>query len=80
MNRNDGGSAFPHDPYSGPTGGMSLRDYFAGQALTGVMNMIMSAALNDGLKHDVNESHLAMQAYIIADAMIAERAKGEDND
>ena len=69
---NDGGPAFPHfktDPYSSkvelcPQGGMTLRDYFAGQALAG--------ALADPTC-DISPVELAKIAYREADAMIAER-------
>lgn len=61
--RNYGGSAFP-EPINSQCGGMSLRDYFAAQAL---------------LKIEVSgggaEKWLAESAYKIADAMLAERAK-----
>lgn len=35
--KNDGGAAFPFDMNAFPHPGMSLRDYFAGQALAGIM-------------------------------------------
>lgn len=47
-------------------GGMSLRDWFAGQALSG-----MSASPN--CPKDFDEHHLARSAYEIADAMLAAR-------
>lgn len=46
--------------------GMTLRDWFAGQAVTGLIaqtNEAMSASL------------LAQEAYMVADAMLAQRAK-----
>jgi hypothetical protein len=71
MNKDDGGPAFPFeskDKYGAniraTTPGMSLRDWFAGQALTGVLaDMEMSAYAK------------AIYAYEIADAMLAERNK-----
>ena len=73
---NDGGPAFPHlDLYAGagnsqptPTqyNGMSLRDWFAGQALAG---MIACPNTNGGGKD------FAVYAYKYADAMLAERQK-----
>lgn len=62
-NRNDGGSAFPATmPYS--DAGMSIRDYFAGQALAGIM-----ADYNIGDSfHDVAET-----SYALADAMLEAR-------
>jgi hypothetical protein len=69
---NDGGPAFPHfktHPVTGcvelcPQDGMSLRDYFAGQALAG--------ALADPTC-DVSPIELAKIAYREADAMLAAR-------
>lgn len=74
---NDGGPAFPR-PYSCQNipaqRGMSLRDYFAGQALAGMLaaNGVMEEATKVG---DQPQIGLAVVAYNIADAMIAERAK-----
>jgi hypothetical protein len=68
---NDGGPAFPSDRFSEL--GMSLRDYFAGQALAGI--------LADPERHGFNELHaeceftIAEDAYILADAMIIWREK-----
>ena len=58
----DGGDAFPH-----PDGsfGMSLRDYFAGQALAG---MCANPDLTSFLP-----APMACAAYKIADAMLAAR-------
>lgn len=67
-----GGRAFPWNatapdgtPFSG--GGMNLRDWFAGQALSG---MTANEAWNDSTTFET-----AQVAYAYADAMIAERAK-----
>lgn len=70
MNTQHGGPAFPpsiayqdkgeYRPYHG----MTLRDYFAGQALA-----IVSAPCSD--------ASLAAWCYQIADAMLAEREKGK---
>lgn len=83
MSAGDGGPAFPRpmghnrEPhYQGratndPQRGMSLRDWFAGQALTG---MIAYAAAREGaFLFDA----IAEDAYILADAMLAERMKEE---
>jgi len=65
----DGGAAYPPavaaDGYEGPDG-MSLRDYFAGQALAGMI------AGSQGL--DITHGQFAENAYALADAMIAARA------
>jgi hypothetical protein len=71
--RKDGGPAFPnmddaefesgsHSPVL-THGGMSLRDWFAGQALA-------------GLSEEPLGINTAKWAYELADAMLAERAKG----
>lgn len=68
---NDGGRAFPFAADYGPPaacGGMTLRDYFAGQALAGICG--------DGIpgSHHV-ASQTARDAYEYADAMLLERQK-----
>lgn len=65
----DGGPAFP-SPQCGdwsPEYGMSLRDWFAGQALAGMM------ASDDGSTPE----NVAAEAYEIADAMLAARSLRE---
>ena len=60
--------AFPHgNPTHGGDTGMTLRDYFAGQALAG------SCALPD--MRTVKDSIIAEAAYSLADAMLKERSK-----
>lgn len=69
-----GGSAFPvtglsglpNDQFIYPDGGMTLRDYFAGKAISGIVS--------GGTQGDSIQS-LANLAYMISDAMIAERSK-----
>lgn len=51
------------------TAGMSLRDYFAGQALTGVMERFHAEG------NTFNAPACAARAYCVADVMIAERRK-----
>lgn len=82
---NDGGPAFPSDPYIDhpahglvhkaqvgyqPYDGMSLRDWFAGHALSGLLVMPRS-----GFSPTDIPKFAAVNAYEIADAMIAERSK-----
>ncbi len=68
--RNDGGQAFP--PNLHPAGhpdcpqGMSLRDYFAGQAVIGIIS-------NDPTGK-ITFQDIAAKAYDIADAMLDDRA------
>lgn len=69
-NKNDGGSAFPSHGTMGEVvcEGMTLRDWFAGQALIGLAR---SEHFESNLKLDV----LAKFCYEYADSMIAEREK-----
>jgi len=69
---NDGGPAFPIQPFRQPNGdfdwgrdGMTLRDYFAAAALTGVL-----AAHKNYSPEGLAASN---DAYAIADAMLAQR-------
>jgi hypothetical protein len=63
--KKDGGSAFPIFLDGGIERGMSLRDYFAAAAMQGLMARF--GAYGAGT--------IAHVAYIVADAMIAERDK-----
>lgn len=77
---NDGGPAFPatspvvdHVKY-GELFGMSLRDWFAGMAMQGI------ASIPSTSQYDYKSQPLdkyASLAYQYADAMLAERNKGE---
>lgn len=69
---NDGGSAFPGQPKDAqgyPIApmeyGMSLRDWFAGQALTGL--------LPQPAEPEYGPLHFAKASYAMADAMIEAR-------
>lgn len=72
---NDGGPAFPNSvPRWDGTGfpeGMSLRDWFAGQALA----VLANADLRPG--SDAEVAHLAMRLYRVADAMLVARHKSQ---
>ena len=77
--RDDGGPAFPcsdprnGEPYHGglygqpPSCGLSIRDYFAGQALSGLYA--------SGRYSNEPYGWYGFVAYSIADAMLKERAK-----
>ena len=68
----DGGPAFPiSDTRLVPEAGMSLRDYFAGKALEGLLS---SADFGTATVRTTFE-HYSACAYHHADAMLAERAK-----
>jgi hypothetical protein len=67
----DGGLAFPFDSQGiQPYGGMSLRDWFAGQALGHIPELLKSMCLNPCYEM------IAKHSYAIADAMIAARKEG----
>jgi hypothetical protein len=76
----DGGYAFPHpgtrtedgtDFHTYPELGMTLRDYFAAQALVGIL--AFPGTLNGN--RDKSASVCAVGAYEYADAMLAERGE-----
>lgn len=67
MPKNDGGPAYPSWTADMPgegSWGMSLRDYFAGQALAHLYT-----------QDEGNVTNVAEWAYVVADAMLAERDK-----
>jgi hypothetical protein len=66
----DGGPAFPNnDAHGCAFPGMNLFDYFAGQALTGIL-----AASGDGGGYvDYDDRCVARSAWKMADAMLAAR-------
>ena len=75
----DNPSAFPTHDQTQTTdprsrilqGGMTLRDYFAGQALAGVITVCNNdTELRNGTRP---EDYFAIKAYAIADAMLAAR-------
>lgn len=70
---NDGGPAFPQvsDGFHGieATGGLSVRDYFAGQALIGLCQAEMGET-----EFVVPPALLARTAYSMADAMLTARS------
>ena len=65
----DGGPAFPKN-YGIPNEGMTLRDYFAAKALQALIFAINTYELDD-------YKCVANDAYQMADAMLAERERGE---
>ncbi len=88
--KSDGGPAFPAEgPSAGQfeNPGMSLHDWFAGQALTGIIAFWETWALSEARESDdgshqfdeVPKSHwhrrASISAYHYAAAMIAEREK-----
>lgn len=80
---NDGGSAFPCDAretptqWEGPSNGMSLRDYFAGQAMPAILsNLLLLAAQTDKAPSAEMLAKVAAEgAYGYADALLAARGR-----
>lgn len=71
MNRDTGNTAFPVTDENGanyPHFGMTLRDYFAAKAMQGMLACAHPYAQSD-------EKMFARDAYVLADAMLAERDK-----
>ena len=82
--KNDGGPAFPNITPNMPVDdspGMTLRDWFAGQAVGALIQEQAACCLSDGDHSGVDWGHVshemaddvARSAYACADAMIAER-------
>ena len=80
--KDTGGPAFPpHQSYASMQG-MTLRDWFAGQALASIAGRYMTAGIGAVDKAAVASGYtgpisgfIAFEAYGIADAMLAERNK-----
>jgi hypothetical protein len=71
---NKGGPAFPTEhPSHDQNKGMPLRDYFAGQALMGLIASGFTAY--DLRDCDDQAAYAAFRAYTAADAMLAAREK-----
>jgi hypothetical protein len=56
-----------------PLPGMTLRDYFAAQAMNGIVAIEYSRSWNGG--PTISDEQLALRCYILADAMLAERSR-----
>jgi hypothetical protein len=84
---NDGGAAFPrplvHVDMNQPGGtsmaqdGMTLRDYFAAAALQGIYASATDLRRMSESQRSLLHIHAATAAYITADAMLAERERGQ---
>ena len=74
----DGGPAFARSGYSGCQNGMSLRDYFAAEAMQAhvLLALVVATMHGKGVTAEISLSpeKIAKGAYILADAMLAERA------
>jgi hypothetical protein len=67
---NHGGSAFPYG--GNHHTGMTLRDWFAGQAIHGLLHQAHVFEIRE-------DGWIAKRAYETAGAMLAEREKGGDD-
>lgn len=76
----DGGPAFPVQALASPGSevawGMSLRDWFAGQALAGMLSAFAKGAKNGGPARFAEAN--CDTAYDIADAMLRARERGQE--
>lgn len=68
----DGGPAFPV-PANQEYSGMTLRDWFAGMAMQGLL--AANAQCHDAVTDKNVDAVIAREAYLSADAMLAERAR-----
>lgn len=77
MSQNNGGPVFPQQAAgigNGIKGGMSLRDWFAGMALQGLMSRPFSEY--PAIPGDVSYTeHFAYTAYAYADVMLKARSQ-----
>ena len=75
-NKIDGGAAFPQSGYEqwAPEGGMTLRDYFAAQAMNRFTYLDITNASSEGYG-EFDFGAAAYKAYLYADAMLEARNK-----
>ena len=79
MSKTNDCPAFPSTHPHGTEDGMTLRDYFAAKALPAVYAEAMKDARKGSglLKYDNWREGLAIDVYMMADAMIKARNEGE---
>lgn len=83
MAKNDGGPVFPSSESVDADGmihakGLSLRDYFAGQALAGCL-AYPGNVFGGSYQTNATPGFIAAACYGFADAMLAMREKGKDD-
>ncbi|MCC7414382.1 MAG: hypothetical protein IT495_22395 [Gammaproteobacteria bacterium] len=66
MSINDGGPAFPHDGQHNYTGGMTLRDYFAAEAMQAFIGKLVNG-------DETSSALIPELSYAMADAMLKAR-------
>jgi hypothetical protein len=90
MSKDNGGPAFPATSWTkdgdflGENQGMTMRDYFAAKALVGFLAEPLTSGMDSAAKVITQRYtdkgmdvalHYAEAAYMLADAMLAERSK-----
>lgn len=70
--KNDGGPAFPTAEWAGGNG-MSLRDWFAGQALPTIVTFMIESVRSGVTYPGGDEAQAAASSYAIADALLKAR-------
>lgn len=80
---NDGGAAFPvavPTEFQLAEGGMSLRDWFAGQALPALLTELYAQSVRNGVQFESVFDSAALASYDTADAMLSARSnRGEED-
>ena len=76
--QNDGGQAFPMHERDDALRGMSLRDWFAGQALPAIISESMVRLFQQGATSENVATTLADSSYQIADAMLAAHTERQE--
>jgi len=77
MNAPENPPAFPRDERYLGHNGMTLRDWFAGQALVGFINQAPAQAVEDICSGVRAGRPLAYGAYALADAMLIARGESQ---
>ena len=67
--------AFPESIADGPFGGMTLRDYFAAKAMQAIITLTTN--LSQSYFSGDSGNTIALDAYIMADAMLKAREASE---
>ena len=73
--KTDNPPAFPRDERYLGHNGMTLRDYFAGQAMVALAASVFEGAARANMTQEFAQNSLIEGVYKLADAMLKERAK-----
>lgn len=75
----DGGSAFPYkSSYGDVFEGMTLHDYFAGQALMGILSSVNVFSSDSVEERENNFRAVINNSFLVADLMISEKRRREN--